>query len=102
MTFDLTIIDKGKLQAQDSCTVEVTSISDGKSDIVEITEALYDTSWEKLSVKAKSNSPANSVVLSARAKFDSKEVELVQLRYDRKKKLYSNTFRKIKSKQNPN
>ena len=98
LTFDLTIIDKGNLQAQDSCTVEVTSISDGKSDIVEINEALYDAPKQKLSVKAKSNAPAKSVVLSAWAKFDSKEVELGQLRYDRKKKLYSNTFRKIKSK----
>ena len=98
LTFDLTIIDKGKLQAQDSCTVEVTSISDGKSDTVEINDALYDASKQKLSVKAKSNATANSVVLTAWAKFYSKEVELGKLRYDRKKKLYSNTFRKIKSK----
>ena len=98
LTFDLTIIDKGKLQAQDSCTVEVNSISDGTSDIVEINEALYDASRQKLSIKAKSNASANSVVLSAWAKFDSKDVELGKLRYDKKKKLYSNTFRKIKSK----
>ena len=98
LTFDLTIIDKGKLQAQDSCTVEVTSIPDGKTDIVEIIKARYNASKQKLTVKAKSNAPANSVVLSAWAKFDSKEVKLGLLRYDTIKKLYINKFRKIKSK----
>jgi hypothetical protein len=98
LAFDLTIIDSGNLQAQDSCVVEVAPVPVIKADSVEIVEALYDARKQKLSVKAKSTAPAKSVVLSAWADDGLKEVELGQLRYDKRSKLHQNTFRKIKSR----
>jgi hypothetical protein len=98
LAFDLTIIDGGNLQAQDSCVVEVAPAPVITADSVEIVEAVYDARKQKLSVKAKSSGSAKSVVLSAWADEGSKEVELGQLRYDKRSKLHTNTFRKIKSK----
>lgn len=97
LTFTLTISDNGGLQSQDSSTVTVNSIS--KSDTVGIIETLYNESKKTLYVTAESDAPVKSVVLSAWTKFefDSKEVELGQLRYDKKMELYKNTFRKINS-----
>ena len=83
LTFALTISDKGGLQSQDSCTVTANYRSN--SDTVQIIETLYNESKQNLYVAAKSDALVNSVVLSTWAGFDSIEVELGQLRYDKKK-----------------
>jgi hypothetical protein len=98
LTFDLTVSDYGGLQSQDSCTVTVDSISNENSDNVQIIEALYQGSKKILDVTATSDAPVKSVLLSVWAEFGEKSVNLGELKYDRKKKLYKKVFRRINSK----
>ena len=98
LTFNLTISDNGGLQSQDSCTVTVNTISNDNSDTVQIIDAFYNESRKKLHVTATSDAPAKSVQLSVWAEIDGKSVNLGELRYSSKRKLYRKSFNRIKSK----
>jgi len=98
LTFNLTISDNGGLQSQDSCNVTVNPESSANSESVQIIDALYNESRKKLYVTATSDAPTNSVQLSVWAEIDGKSLNLGELRYSRKRKLYRNSFRRINSK----
>lgn len=100
LKFNLTISDHYDLQSQDSCTVTVNPVLKKTSDTVQIIEALYNESKKKLVVKATTDAPAKSVILTVWADFDGLEVKLGELRYNRKRNLYRKVFRRTNSKPN--
>ena len=93
LTFKLTVTDFGWLQSTAICFVYVTN--DVQADNVTITAATYIRKRKKLSIKAASDAPAGSETLTAWANYGTQSVKLGNLQYSAKKKIYSNTFRKV-------
>ncbi len=95
LSFKLTVTDYGGLQRTATCFVYVTN--DVQPDNVTITAAIYINKKKKLSIKAASDAPAGFEALAAWANYGTQSVKLGNLKYSAKKKIYSNTFRKINS-----
>ena len=64
-------------------------------DNIIITSAVYNAKKDTISITAASDAPADSVVLTAWVDFGMGAVELGNLRYSQKKRIYSKTFRKV-------
>ncbi|MBW2575948.1 MAG: hypothetical protein JRC88_10775 [Deltaproteobacteria bacterium] len=95
LTFRLTLTDTGGLQETDTCSVTV--IPEAQTDNVAITSAMYSAAPKKLFIEAISDASAGSVTLTAFANYGMESVELGNLIYSTKTKVYSKTFRKVAS-----
>jgi len=95
LTFRLTVTDTGGLQETDTCSVTV--IPEAQTDNVAITSAMYSAAPKKLFIEAISDASAGSATLTAFANYGTESVELGNLIYSTKTKVYSKTFRKVAS-----
>jgi hypothetical protein len=95
LTIKLTVTDFGGLQSTANCFVYVTN--EEQADNVTITSATYIRKLNRLVIEASSDAPAGSETLTAWANYGTQSVTLGNLKYSAKKKIYSNTFRKINS-----
>jgi len=93
MVFRLTVTDFGGLQSSSDCYVYVTNTV--QADNVAITSVTYNAKPKKLGIEAVSDAPKGSVILTAWANYGTQSVKLGSLRYSKKIKVYSNTFRGI-------
>ena len=95
LAFKLTVTDFGGLQSTASCFVYVTN--DIQADNVTITSATYVPKLDRIVIKASSDAPAGSVTLTAWANYGMETIKLGDLKYSKKNKVYSQTFKKISS-----
>jgi hypothetical protein len=96
LSFKLTVTDRGGLQSQDSCAVQVTPLSEAVGDKVRILRARYRSHRRRLEVRATSDAIAGSVKLTVWAEYGTEVINLGDLRYRRG--VYYNTFRRISSR----
>jgi hypothetical protein len=93
LKFKLTVTDNNGLQGSADVYVYITDMA--QADSVTILRVRYSQWLKNLTVQARSDAPEGSVTLTAWANYGARKVELGDLVYFTRYKVYSKTFRRI-------